>query len=155
MNAKQLIEQVNECAKNSWQNSDLWKESQEMLEKIAEHFENCEECRKEFDALEYPEETLIEFEDRLARTEITDWICDFEDDVNADDLDTSEIVMEALTEIAKQDKTSVKKLWENGYTKIHNADEVSEIVVKYIRENVKPEEIEEYYNWGIEKVWME
>ena len=84
MNAKQLIEQVNVCAKNNWQNSDLWNESQEMLEKIAEHFENCEECRKEFDAQEYPEETLIDFEDRLARTEISDWICDFENDVSAE-----------------------------------------------------------------------
>lgn len=77
MNAKQLIEQVNEAKQNNWQNSDLWKESQEMLEQIAEHFETCEECRKQFDAQEYPEQTLIEFEDYLSGTELSDWICGY------------------------------------------------------------------------------
>lgn len=76
MNAKQLIEQVNECSKNNWQNSDLGKNSEEMLEKMAEHFENCEECRKEFDVQEYPEETLIDFEDELSNTDVYDWICE-------------------------------------------------------------------------------
>lgn len=75
MNAKQLIEQVNECAKNNWQNSDLGKNSEEMFEKIAEHFENCKECRKEFDAQAYPEETLIEFENRLNGTVLKEWVC--------------------------------------------------------------------------------
>lgn len=76
MNAKQLIEQVKECAKNNWQNSDLGIDSEELLESIVDHFENCEECRNEFDAQEYPEETLIEFEDRLSNTDIYDWICE-------------------------------------------------------------------------------
>lgn len=76
MNAKQLIEQVNECAKNHWKNSDLWDDSQEMFEQMAEHFETCEECRKEFDAMCYPEETLIEFEKNLSGTELSDWICE-------------------------------------------------------------------------------
>ena len=75
MNAKQLIEQVNECRQNNWQNSDLGNNSEEMLEKIAGHFENCEECRKEFDAQEYSEETLIDFEDELSGTELSDWVC--------------------------------------------------------------------------------
>lgn len=76
MNAKQLIEQVKECVNNNWQNSDLGKNSEEMLEVIAEHFKNCEECRKEFDAQEYPEETLINFEDRLSGTTRYDWGCE-------------------------------------------------------------------------------
>lgn len=76
MNAKQLIEQVNVCRKNNWQNSDLGKNSEELLEAIADHFETCEECRKEFDVQEYPEETLIEFEGNLSNTDIYDWICE-------------------------------------------------------------------------------
>jgi hypothetical protein len=76
MNAKQLIEQVSECKENNWQNSDLGKNSEEMLEIIAEHFENCEECRKEFDSQEYSEEALIDFEGNLSNTDIYDWICE-------------------------------------------------------------------------------
>ena len=75
MNANQLIEQVNVCRKNNWQNSDLGKNSEEMLEAIADHLKTCEECRKDFDVQEYPEETLIEFEGRLSGTDIHDWIC--------------------------------------------------------------------------------
>lgn len=76
MNSKTLIEQVRESQENNWKNSDIWKESQDMLEKIAEHFESCEECRKGFDAQEYPEQTLIEFEANLQTTGIKDWICE-------------------------------------------------------------------------------
>lgn len=76
MNAKTLIEQVNACKSEYWQNSDLGKNSEEMLEKIAKHFETCAECRKQFDAQEYPEETIIDFEDRLTGTELSDWICE-------------------------------------------------------------------------------
>jgi len=76
MKAEQLIEQVNECRKNNWQNSDLGKNSEEMLEAIADHFETCEECRKAFDVQEYPEETLVEFENELSGTELSDWICE-------------------------------------------------------------------------------
>jgi hypothetical protein len=78
MDAKTLIKQVRECQKNNWQNSDLWKDSEEMLGEIADHFETCEECRKEFDAQEYQEENLIEFEIRLQTTEIYNWICEGE-----------------------------------------------------------------------------
>jgi putative transposon-encoded protein len=74
MNAEELIKQVEECRKNNWQNSDLGSGSEKMLEAIAEHFETCDECRKDFDAMDYPEKWLIDFEERLSGTSLSDWI---------------------------------------------------------------------------------
>jgi len=76
MDSKTIIEQVKECQKNNWKNSDLGKNSEELLEEIAYHFETCEECRKDFDSMEYPEEWLIDFEERLSGTSINDWTCE-------------------------------------------------------------------------------
>lgn len=78
LDSKQLIDQVNGCRKNDWQNSDIGKKSEEMLVLIAEHFEICEECREDFDFQEFPEKTLIEFEYRLNGTDLSDWICEGE-----------------------------------------------------------------------------
>jgi len=78
MDSKQLINQVNGCRKNDWQNCNIGKKSKEMLVLIAEHFEICEECREDFDFQEFPEKTLIEFEDSLNGTDLSDWICEEE-----------------------------------------------------------------------------
>lgn len=77
MNAKKLIEAVNECVSNHWQNSDLSRRSEIMLGIMADHFEKCEECREAFDTEEYTSETLIEFESErhLNNTNLFDWIC--------------------------------------------------------------------------------
>lgn len=77
MNAKQLIEQTNECVRNHWQNSDLSRRSEIMLGIIAKHFEKCEECRDAFDTEEYTSETLIKFESEmhLNNTNLFDWMC--------------------------------------------------------------------------------
>ena len=81
MNAKQLIEKVNECSKNNWKNSDLGRGSEKMLEYLADHFEMCEQCRKDFDAQEYPERTFIEIEERLMVTGINNLICGYDNTV--------------------------------------------------------------------------
>jgi len=72
-----------------------------------------------------------------------------------DGLNTDDIIIEALLEIAEKDSTTFEQIWEDGYTQIHSADEVEELIKKYIRENVKPEDVEDYYIWGCgEKIWM-
>lgn len=76
MNASTLIEQVEDAKENNWKNSDLWEKSENMLEAIAEHFKSCDKCRGAFDAQAYPEKTLLEFENMLSGTELSDWICD-------------------------------------------------------------------------------
>ena len=68
---------------------------------------------------------------------------------------TDEIIMDALTKIAREDETDLEKLWQDGYTEKHSSEEVEEMVKAYIRENVKPEDMEEFYNWGIEKIWVD
>ena len=68
---------------------------------------------------------------------------------------TDEIIMDALTKIAREDETDLEKLWQDGYTETHSSEEVEEMVKAYIRENVKPEDMEEFYNWGIEKIWVD
>ena len=72
-----------------------------------------------------------------------------------DEHQTDEIIIDALTKIARDDETDFEKLWQDGYTKTHSSEEVEELVKTYIRENVKPEDIEEFYNWGLEKIWMD
>jgi hypothetical protein len=76
MDSQTLISQVREMQAHGWKNSDLWSETQDELVQIAAHLEQCPACREAFDAQEYPEATLIEFEPRLANSPISDWICD-------------------------------------------------------------------------------
>jgi len=76
MDAKTLISQVREEQAKFWQNSDLWQQSEDMLEAIVDHLEQCPACREAFDTQAYPEETLIEFEPRIANTTIDAWICE-------------------------------------------------------------------------------
>lgn len=66
---------------------------------------------------------------------------------------TDGIVMDALTKIAREGETDLEKLWQDGYTETHSSEEVEEMVKAYIRENV--EALEEFYNWGIEKIWVD
>ena len=77
MNAEELIELVNAEKARRWKNSDLYRETQEMLEEIAKHYETCEECRQAFDDTEYDEEELIDMEQYLDESNgVEDWICD-------------------------------------------------------------------------------
>ena len=77
MNAEELIELVNVEKARHWKNSDIYRETQEMLEEIAKHYETCEECRQAFDDTEYDEEELIDMEQYLDESNgVEDWICD-------------------------------------------------------------------------------
>ena len=77
-----------------------------------------------------------------------------EEELDFDSLNTSDIVIDALQEISRNDNTKFMQLWIDGYTKIHSADEITQIVKNYIKQRVKPEDLEEFYSWGIEKIWM-
>jgi len=78
MKAKELIRYVKECVAENWQNSHLWAEGEELLEQIAEHFEYCKECREAFDVMDYPQRTLIDFENQVlsVHPNLSDWICE-------------------------------------------------------------------------------
>ena len=76
MKANELIKQVNESVKNNWENSDLCAYAEGLLEKIAVHFEHCEECRNEFDIQDYEETTLKEMEEVFCTSEFSDWCCE-------------------------------------------------------------------------------
>ena len=77
MNAKELIEAVNEEKEKDWLNSDIPISSEKLLEQIAEHFERCPECRKAFDEMEYEEKTLVDFcREYIDHTDLQDWICE-------------------------------------------------------------------------------
>ena len=75
MRALELVQQVKACVEENWHGSDLWSQSEAMLEKIAAHLETCEACREAFDFQAYEEKTLIEFEARLGTTKLEDWVC--------------------------------------------------------------------------------
>ena len=76
MNARELIDQVEICVVENWRNSDLWKETEEVLEKIAQHYQVCPECRNDFDSMEYEEKTLLDLENRYSFSDIKDWVCE-------------------------------------------------------------------------------
>ncbi len=77
MNANDLISQVMECRSEQWQNSDISRGGERLLEILADHVQECKECRDAFDAEEYEETTLIDLWHRYMHTEdISEWICD-------------------------------------------------------------------------------
>ena len=79
MDAKTLINLVKSEKRNSWQNSDLYDGVQTLLEQIAAHYENCQECREAFDDMFYEEETLKDMELLfLQNMDISRWICEEE-----------------------------------------------------------------------------
>lgn len=72
-----------------------------------------------------------------------------------DGLNTSDEVIDALKEIAEKDEAEFMGLWEYGYTQSHTVEQVEEMVKEHIRTHVPEEKLEDFYSWGIEKVWME
>lgn len=73
MNSNELIEATKKCVAAHWQNSDLPRNVEVLYEMIADHYENCEECRDQFDAEMYVSETLSEL--HMYNTNPADWIC--------------------------------------------------------------------------------
>jgi len=77
MDAKTLIEMVEVEKSNGWENSDLYDAVQNLLEEIADHFDQCEECRDAFDAMGYEEESLKDMELLfLQNMDIDRWVCE-------------------------------------------------------------------------------
>lgn len=77
MDAKTLIETVKLEKSNGWENSDLYDAVQNLLEEIADHFDQCEECRDAFDDMEYEEESLKDMELLfLQNMDIDRWVCE-------------------------------------------------------------------------------
>ena len=80
MDAKTLIKLIKSEKRNSWQNSDLYDGVQTLLEQIAVHYENCQECREAFDDMSYEEETLKDMELLfLQNMDLNKWICEEEE----------------------------------------------------------------------------
>lgn len=79
MNSKEFIKYVSECQAENWLNSDINREIELNFEKIAEHFQDCEECSILFDEQNYPQKTLIELAKRYDFSKLEDWICDKKD----------------------------------------------------------------------------
>lgn len=77
MNAKELIAAVKSAKSNGWENSDLYDGVQTLLERIAEHYETCDECRDAFDDMSYEEETLKDMELLfLQNMDLNRWVCE-------------------------------------------------------------------------------
>lgn len=77
MNAKELIEAVNEQKAANWKNADLDSATIGLLEAVAAHYEDCDECRQAFDEMGYEEEHLIEMESLFNEHGcLGDWICE-------------------------------------------------------------------------------
>ena len=76
MDAKTLISQVREEQAKFWQNSDLWQQSEDMLEAIVDHLEQCPACREAFDARQIMAGSLQQMQAVLLGTSPDDWVCE-------------------------------------------------------------------------------
>ena len=75
MNAKQLVKLVNDP--QTWIDSDIDVELEDMLHAIANHFLTCESCRNDFDAWDCQSTTLQDLAlFHLDGADISDWVCD-------------------------------------------------------------------------------
>lgn len=70
-----------------------------------------------------------------------------------DGLETSDIVIDALINIARLDGILFMELWTNGSTSTRDSAETVRLVKEYIWEHIGSEADDEYY-WGIEKIDM-
>ena len=76
MNAKELINQIDQTHSNNWKNSYIDIEIQILLELIALHYKVCQDCRESFDDMEYDQTTLKEMEPIFQENNNLDlWIC--------------------------------------------------------------------------------
>ncbi len=76
MKAKELVEFVEHESSRRWANSDLWSETQVILEHIATHFqEGCQECREEFNAMNYPDYARV-IEEIERDPDLRNWVCE-------------------------------------------------------------------------------
>lgn len=77
MNAEQFINLVGNEVLNGWANSDLSHKAQSMLNEIALHYADCDECRSCFDEMGYEEDNLLDFfNNRMENTIYEAWVCD-------------------------------------------------------------------------------
>ena len=76
MNANDLIIAVLREKSRGWQGSDIFREGELYLERIAKHFLACEDCANEFDLQGGFDGTLQDFADYCANLPIEGWICE-------------------------------------------------------------------------------
>ena len=77
LTSQTFIDMVDRERAINWQNSDIWREGEKMLEVVADHLKVCENCRMLFDDMYYKATTLIEWinETNFDNTAIEDWVC--------------------------------------------------------------------------------
>ena len=56
-------------------NTDIAEQTWAAMRRIADHYDECAECRQAFDEMEYDDETLLELAARIEQTDEKDWIC--------------------------------------------------------------------------------
>ena len=58
-------------------NTDIAASTWAFMRRMADHYEQCRECRDAFDAMEYDDEDLLEIATRIEQTtKDSDWICE-------------------------------------------------------------------------------
>lgn len=76
MKAQKLRRLVDNAVSKHWADSNIYKEEESMLIKIADHFKKCSECKKRFNTEHFEASNLEEFSKKyLENTKISDWIC--------------------------------------------------------------------------------
>ena len=72
MKALEFVEMMREETQG---NTDIAAPTWAAMRRIAEHYEQCTECRQAFDDMEFDDEDLLEIAARIEQTEEADWVC--------------------------------------------------------------------------------
>ena len=73
MQALEFVELMNAETQG---NTDITAPTWAAMRRIAEHYEQCPECRQAFDDMEYDDEDLLVIAARIEQTEEADWVCE-------------------------------------------------------------------------------
>ena len=73
---------------------------------------------------------------------------------NYSNLETSEVVIDALEDISAELGIDFETLWEDGCTEQIAPDQLNKMVVKHIIEHVDQDDLEDVYYWGVSSVFI-
>lgn len=73
---------------------------------------------------------------------------------NYSNIETSEVIIDALEDISADVGIEFRTLWENGHTEDISHEQIIRMVVNHIRENVAHDELDDVYYWGVSPVYM-
>lgn len=91
MTAKELVQTWDGLSAQEISDLPLNQEVVNDVETIIEHYRVCQNCRADFDAMEYEDKLFWQFADRVRLSAVEEWVCGSENKVVHEVIDCSEL----------------------------------------------------------------